>query len=52
MGVRIRISGDMSISVPSTISSTLISARITYLLSDSAVRKLVTRSGIIISVMM
>ncbi len=52
MGVRIRISGDMSIRQPSTSSSTLMSARITYLLSERLVRKAVTFIGICISVIM
>ncbi|MNV98875.1 hypothetical protein D3C71_1941770 [compost metagenome] len=51
IGVRIRISGDISIRQPSSSSMTLIMPRMTYLLSDMLVRKAVTFMGIIIIVM-
>ena len=50
MGVRIRMRGDMSIRQPSSSSMMLMSARITYLLSDMLVRNVVTFIGIIIMV--
>jgi hypothetical protein len=50
IGVRMRISGAMSIRVPSISSRMLIASKITYLLSESDEKKAVTFIGICIRV--
>ena len=49
IGVQIKINGAMSMSQPSTNSMTLISMRMTYLLSDKVRKNAVMCAGICIS---